>query len=85
MNIFRATIKVKETKTQGWDSYVDTKYLYVYSTISVEDVRTKAIEQMENINDVHIGDFSIPLNIVETELQLIEEIEPEVILRKFLP
>lgn len=84
MSTFRATIKVKETITQGLDSYINIKYLYVYSNISVEDVRNKAKEQMEALNDVHIGDLSIPINIVETELQFIKEIEPEIILRKFL-
>lgn len=85
MSTFRATIEVKETITQGWDSYTDIKYLYVYSNISVEDVKNKAKEQMEALNDVHMGDFSISLGIVETELQFIEEIEPEFVLRKFLP
>lgn len=84
MSTFRATIKVKETITQGWDYYIDITYLYVYSSISVEDVRNKAKKQMEALNDVHMGDFSIPLSIVETELQFIEEIKPEIILRKYL-
>lgn len=83
MSIFRATIKVEETVTQGWDT--DTNYHYVYEFGTTErEARNKASFRIEDLSELHRGDFSIHLNIVTCELLFIEEIEPEIVLRKLL-